>query len=316
MDDLKNTTLKRPMDREAMSNDAMSLRSLVGFLNDPRITGAIAPPDEETAAAVVKEKEKAKAKAAESTVKTKAAPEPLLKPAAVLTPTKSTAPSPTAALLLRKRVMFTGLPKSGKSFLAAQLGARVFEFDDPIFSLAASAFGDVPASSLGQFVVEVRGWGEGIVNERLPLTAARAHFIEFMRSAGKQGDLLFGVPVVDFGTAGFWVNCLLARVRGFERDFPNEVVAVTDLGSAEQYTALKESGFAPFHVTCHPLTRSARGGSDVVDKLSGGVERDITMKVSQSKAGGKLWCVWCDEKYPSASQRFYSVSDFLRAFTH
>ena len=318
MDDLKNPTLKRPMDREAMSNDALSLRALVGFLNNPLVTGAVAPPPEEESPRPPAAVEKAKADSMIEKLKrdnARAAADEKRLAKSPPPPLPKSGPVASTITPIQRRLLFTGLPRTGKSWLATHLGARVFEFDDPIFSLAASAFGEVPAADLGRFVPEVRAWGEGAVNDKYPLTATRALFIEYMRSAGKQGDLLFGVPVSEFGTAGFWTNCLLARATRFTEEFPKELLVVTDVTEAGQYTALKEGGFLPFHITSHPMTRSARGGSNVADKLAGIIERDITQKVSQSPAGKRLWCVWCDEKYPTPSARFYSVADFLQAFT-
>ena len=44
MDELTPTTLARPMDRAAMSNDMGILKNLLGLLNNPLLTGAEPPP--------------------------------------------------------------------------------------------------------------------------------------------------------------------------------------------------------------------------------------------------------------------------------
>ena len=44
MDELTPTTLARPMDRAAMSNDMGILKNLLGLLNNPQVTGAEPPP--------------------------------------------------------------------------------------------------------------------------------------------------------------------------------------------------------------------------------------------------------------------------------
>ena len=290
MEDLKSTTLARPLDRNNMSNDAAALRTLVGFLNDPRVTGAAPPP----------------------------ANKPVVKP----TPTPAARPTPpvparklaTARSAAPKRLFFTGGAKVGKAFLAAQIigpAGKQFGFDDPIVALAVSTFGEQSPASLVRFIAEVRGWGEGVVSDQLPLTAARAMFVENMRASGKEGNALFGAPVEGFGTKGFWASCLLARVEKYESETPGARIVVTRVTTPDNYMALKKAGFVPWHVTCNPMTRSARGGSNLVDNVSERIERDITSKLSQSGQGTKLWCVWSDDKYPVPSPRLFTVHEFL-----
>ena len=306
MDDLK-TTLQRPLDRANMSNDTASLRALVGLLNNHEVTGAVVPAEEKNAVSNPPLNPPA------------AAPIPLTPPASLIgTPVKAkTLPNSgfvpgigpgVAASLIPNRIFFTGNSKVGKSWLAAQMGARVFEFDDPIDSMAASAFGDVQEPALlNQFRAEIRAWGDGIVTNNHPLTAARAFFIEWIRGCNAK---FFGCSLQEFGTPGFWAKSLIARVTAFQTEFPKERVVVTDVLLPDQYHALLPT-FRAYHVTCNPLTRSSRGGGALTNPVADAVGRDLTQKISQSPTGSKLWCVWCDEKYPSPSARVLTVPEFL-----
>ena len=93
MNELTPDRPARPMDREAMSNDMGMLKSLLGQPNNPAITGASQP-----------------------------------QPEAKEEPAKAAAPqAQTEFQMSTKRIFFTGATKVGKSFLAAQVGARVFD---------------------------------------------------------------------------------------------------------------------------------------------------------------------------------------------
>lgn len=306
---MKPAALKRPMDPGAMGNDTASLRALCGMLNDPNITGAEVPPEERAAM------NKLVAGAAAAIPEGQPAPLPKLTKANVL-PKPAQKQQPVSGAVHKTSVLvrgvptlfFTGHSRVGKSWLAAQLGATVLEFDDPIYAMAATAFGPVQdKGALNQFVGEVRAWGDG--NDTTPMTPARALFTIHIRSAGKDGLALFGVNPQEFGTPGFWIRSLLSRaVRA--NDLKNPIV-VTSVETTEQYQGLRQAGFAPYHVLCNSLTRSARGGKPLTNPLADGIERDITTKLSQTPSGMKFWAVWNDDKYPVPSPRLLSVDEFL-----
>lgn len=214
-----------------------------------------------------------------------------------------------------RTLFFTGAPRAGKSWLAAQLGARVFEFSDPIAAMAADVFGtSIPETDLVGFFNEVYAWGEGVVNQKYPLTACRAAFVGGVRDVvNRQGT--FGIPLAEFGTSGFWIRSLVARVAHFRTDFPTELVAVTDVGTQEQYQALREAGFSAFHVSCNNITRSGRGGNAIVNPVADSVGRSLTKEISMSPRGPKLWCVWNDPNYSAPSGRLLSVNEFLKGFS-
>jgi hypothetical protein len=211
-----------------------------------------------------------------------------------------------------RKIFFTGHNKSGKSWLAAQIGARVLELDDPIRAMAASSFGSMAhEEDIMPFLQEVFAWGEGIVSKAYPLTGARAMYIEAIRGLTDTG--LFGVPFEEFGIGGFWSRSLIARTTKFLTEFPKERVAVTGVFDVGQYQTLRENGFAPFHVLCNNLTRTARGGNSVVTAISDGIERDLTKKISSAPNGPKLWAIWCDTQYAAPSSRLLSTGDFINA---
>ena len=45
MNELTDTTLKKPLDKSNMGTDAATLRGLVDFVNNPEVTGAVVPPE-------------------------------------------------------------------------------------------------------------------------------------------------------------------------------------------------------------------------------------------------------------------------------
>jgi hypothetical protein len=339
MDEL-TTAPARPMDRNLMGNDAATLRNLCGTLNNPNITGAVVPDEEKMtqisapmplnlpassplAAAVKRGMEQADKVLRENTL-TSPATAPLTPhqrqdlataKATRVTQTPPTAPQPVTSHTPAKRILFTGHPGAGKKWLAEQIHAQVFEFSDPIYALAANAFGAVPdAKLLSGFVQEITAWGEGVITPSYPLTAARAMFCDQMHEAGVNGDALMGVPVSEFGTPGYWSKCLLARVARYE-DTHKDIVAVTGIESPEQFKLLREKGFRPYHVACHNNTRAKRGATtNDFNRVAAMIEQDITNKLSREPSGAKLWCVWNDTENPTPSQRLLSLGEFLAAY--
>ena len=320
MNELSEPGLKRPMDRSVMASDDATIRQLVGMLNDPRITGADAPPEERP---TMLPTDPLNGMIGPKIPPPKLPPLPAPPISGPQTPHQRfsappKAPTPVAPVAVSlhqpaQNIFFTGHPGAGKSWLAQQIkGSRVFEFDDPIYALAATVFGDVSdVSLLTPFVAEVRAWGEGVLSS--PLTPARAMFIDYMREAGKSGDELMGVPVSEFGTAGFWTRCLIARITRHHMADPKSVVAITHIETPVQWRLLVEKGFRPYHVACPSAVRVARGAK-TESSVAVAIDRDITAKLSQQKDGGKLWCIWNSPEHPSPSQRLLSVQEFLAAY--
>lgn len=339
MNELTAPELKRPMDRTLMGNDGATLRNLVGMLNNPAITGAVVPPEEKLTtitapmppAGLPREKAMAAATLKQNVLnsavplmpqtpfqKRDAVAEADKAKATLFTQTVTNA-APVTTHTAAQKLFFTGHSRSGKSYLAEQAGARVFEFSDPIYAIAASAFGALSDPStvaiLDPFVQEITAWGEGIVSNQYPLTGARAVFCDNMHEAGEAGDKLMGVPVSEFGTPGFWTRCLLARVTRYLLENPTGRVAVTGITQPQQYTLLREQGFRHYHVACHGSTRASRGATaEMFNAIAQAVEQDITNKISREPAGEKLRCIWNENKIASPSARFLSLQDFLAAY--
>lgn len=317
--DLRPGQLARPMDKSAMGNDLATLRALVGELNNPNITGAVvedqpdlsikadaeaspAKPDPAVAQAAF-----AEARILQATQTTAGLTEskPLtLAPAPVLTP------EPVEPFGTRK-VFFTGQPKSGKSYLAASIGARTIEIDDPIRAMITDTFPDARAESIAPLSAQIFAWGEGVVSAKVPLTAERLQFVHWFREISNAAGT-FGVELRDFGTAGFWVRSLISRVNRFCLDFPAETVVVTGVYDNAQYKALLAAGFTHFHVVCNNITRTGRGGSAVTNPLADAIERDLTKKLSGAPRGPKFKCIWADTNYPPPSNRLLTIDEFVK----
>jgi hypothetical protein len=305
--------LKRNMDPSAMGNDLAALRQICGMLNDPNLTGASVPEEEKEA------NQKLFAGVAAAVP---AAPPPPLPPTATAKPKAKALPKSgpvkgtIPAKLVSGSVFFTGHPKVGKSHLAALMGARPIEFDDPIYAMAATAFGKVDEiATLRHFIQEVRAWGDGEVSPAFALNSARALFTLHVRNSGNDGRILFGIDPREFGSPGFWVRSLLARTQRIAASVTPGPVAVTDVSTVDQYQALRQAGFSPYHVMAHNVTRSARGGSVSTNGLADSIERDITQQISKAAGGAKFWAVWSDEKYPPPTSRLLTVAEFLDRVT-
>lgn len=331
MDELTNVKPARPMDRNLMGNDSAMVRNLVGLLNDPNITGAVVPPEEKMTnitapAAAMQQKVMASValQAQQSLTGTPLMPQTPhqkreRKAPALPQPTQVQAPADTARHAPAQKIFFTGHAKVGKNWLADQMHARVFEFEDPIYNFAASAFGQIKDPSLlDQFVADVVAWGEGFISANYPLTPARALFCDYMHESGPEGDEMMGIPVSTFGTPGFWAKSLIARVSRFLAD-PKKItvdrVVVTNVRYPSQYHTLQSAGFRAYHVMCHNNTRAARGADNsTANAVASSVEQNVTTKVSQQRSGDKLWCIWNDDKVPMPSARLMTVQEFLDAY--
>jgi hypothetical protein len=271
MTELARPKLARPMDPNNMGNDVATLRQLAAELNNPAVTGAKLPEDEPVA--VVKK------------------------------PDPPQVPTPEFRLESR-RIMLTGLPASGKSWLAARVGALVFELADPIRAIVKSVFGPVTDEQAGDLYRQLWAWGEGIIGKSVPLTAERMSFVmQFRLRAGND----------QFGTPTFWLQSLLARIN--EQCAATDLVVITDVATSDQYNYLRKAGFTPVHVMCHNLTRNGRGGKPDQNKLVAAIEREITTQISNQPRGAKLWAVWCDDKYGSPSRRFLTIDEFTKGVT-
>lgn len=340
MNELTAPVLKRKMDPLAMSNDSAMLRQLTAELNDPRLTGAVVPPEERvtpnTRAVTAAPPSAVPAPiSSEVPVGMTAEAADRLRAQMVLQQSQSiaaipgapdapkiqlsTAPVPASPQPAgprhqpAQRIFFTGHPLVGKKWLAEKIGAHVVGFDDPIRNLAFNAFGEQPEEKLAPFIATIRAFGEN--DPKMSLSVVRAMFADKIRESGAEGDAIMGVPVSEFGTPGYWTKCLLARVARYLQQQPKSKIVVLDLSTVDQYKALQSAGFKPYHVACHVNTRAERGATQtMVNPLATQIEQSTTKELSQNPGGKKLWCIWNDPGKQCPSGRLMTIQEFLDAY--
>lgn len=302
MDELSNPKLQRPLDKSNLGTEVAALNSLVGFLN----TGAVVPPEakEEIAAAFHK------------------TPSPVQEQGAPIAPPAARPPNPVAPL--GRRIFFTGRMCSGKDFVANQIGADIFGFADPIYSLAeyllnikVTANENKDAPGVRKFLQQVGQWGRNEISEQYPHTAERAMFCMMVRSLANQNCLGPGVDWGIFGlTADLWIDGLLKRADAVNS---NRIV-VTNCRFPNEYRRLSEANFEHWHIVCSPqswLSRLAEKKldakspevSDMSEKLAADLNADLLKKMSAQKVGNKMRVVWSDTT-PPPSNRVYSLDEF------
>lgn len=242
----------------------------------------------------------------------------------VLTPPKPKAPPMNPEL-----IFYTGRLKAGKDFVAAQTGATIFGFADPLYDLRKHFFGEVDKDKHGaRELLQIMGqWGRGEVSEKYPLTPARAAFTKMIRDAGKLGD--FGDWSVDWDSFGrnpnIWLDSMLARVTTFREDPDNDNkrVACVNVRFANEHKALTDAGWTHFHVMCSAPTWDARIRAagidpkspaliDVSEQMAINLDRQATQMASR-RPTLRLRCIWSDDKMATSySGAFHTVSSFLQ----
>lgn len=301
MNELANEQ-KRPLDRSNMGNDVAALNNLVGFLNNPNVTGARVPVNEPAPI-----------------------PVPVSEPQPEAIPTKEV---PTVG----KRVFLTGRLAIGKDYVAEQIGAPVFGFADPIYSIAQYGFGVEVTSSknkdlpgMRQFLQQAGQWGRADVDEAYPYTPARMAFCIMIRALGAQGAIdPDGKLCVDWKNFGLdpliWSNALVNRVNVFLNATPGSRVTNTNVRFKHEYGALKDAGWEHYHVMASPATWAGRlktkgltsESSQLKDKsehLATFLDQEVTKTISREPRGKMLRVVWNDAT-PPPSPRIMTLSQF------
>lgn len=195
------------------------------------------------------------------------------------------------------RIFFTGRSGVGKTHLAGLLGAAEFCIQDPILRMLSEEFPSLSGPYPMDFVNLVIMWGEGVVSDKVPVSATRVLFNQIARA--KWGS--------DFGTPGFWTRRLLDAALAHEGQ--SVVTTVTD---EKQVTALKEAGFTHYHVMCaNPtlLQRKRRSGAN--DNLANALDAQVIKALSMQRDGAKLKVIWCDTVAPAPSGRLFDIGGFL-----
>ena len=325
-DELQTPTLKRAPDRSVMGAEVGALNSLMNMLNDPRITGASAPQpgdDVETPLPV----DPAVA-ASQQSAKQPAAPQTRPAPAA-----PAARPAPRA--ITTQRFAFTGRLMAGKDYCAAAIGAKIFGFAEPLYVLQDHFFGtdcvndpkqkDLPGAR--SFLQTVGQWGWGALDDKYPLTPARACFVTMIRSLGAAG--IFPAHLhVDWEKFGkvrtLWVDAAFKRIEGYLAENSAAKVAIVNARFVHEFEPLKAAGFEHWHVMCSPKTWEARlrkrdkmpGDAAVNDKsehLAMSLDRDVIKKISAQRSGPMLRVIWNDEAAPPPSPRLYTTAQFLQS---
>jgi hypothetical protein len=297
----------RPLDRSALANDEAALRSLVGMLNNPAITGAEVPKPGAASPAVTEGP-------GGETLVTESLPasDPITRPAAV--PVAAVA-VPPAAPAIGLRLFFTG---SLASRCAREIGAAEFSVALPVVKLASFFFGEslFPADGtvkgiLGadNFIATIKAWGSGEISNNFPITPARAIFITLIKSLarGKTKVLPEGPDWLKFGTGeGFWIDSCVNMAAEFHNNNPYRRIAITGVTTQIELNYFKALGLTHWHVMSAPGTGLAG------DNISVLLDNSCTKTVSNQKTGPKLRAVWCGAGAP-ISNRIWTMAEFMAA---
>lgn len=296
MNDLLKSELKRPMDPSVRGNDVAALRNLVGFMNNPDITGA--KMDVEDAA-------------------------PSLPP----TPPPSVVHTPPTVPVSR-RVYFTGRLGVGKDYVADQIGAPIFGFADPLYYLATYFFGvevtstknkDIPG--MRAFLQQAGQWGRNDVDEQYPYTPARAAFCLMVRLIADSLDQRLEVDWKQFGLDPLiWVSSMLKRCDKFLANNPESRVATTNVRFQHEYKALSET-WQSWHVMCSSETWAKRLASkkiqpnapvlsDKSEHMAISLDEQVRKTISAQREGTTLRVIWNDPDVPPPSARLITLSQF------
>lgn len=299
MDELNDTVGRMPAN--AGAGDLMALNNLLGFVNNPEITGADVPPGEETRAVV----------------QPRVLPDP--------------APSPVGLPIDHSRIFFTGRLATGKDWVADQINAELFGFADPIYYLASFFFGiqvdrntnkDLPG--MRSWLQSIGQWGRAHVDAETPYTPARSIFISLIRSLAAHGVLSkdFGVEWDKFGAdVMLWTNGVVRRAEAFSAANPGKRIASTNARFEPEFKALREGGWTHYHVMCSPqtwqkrlatkkLSMNSKELANVSEHLAMHLDKDVAGKLK--KPGNKMRVIWNDEFVPPPSPRLHTVASFLQ----
>lgn len=267
--------LKRPLDPASMGNDAAVLRGLVGDMNAMIVSQQVDPT---LVAATVRAQEKQR-----TPIATPAVEPPVNRPAGPV------------------RLMFTGRSLAGKHWLANRLGARIIDVYAPIKRTIASYLGASEGPGFAALADEIRAWGAGLVSPQFPLTSVRLLFVKTLRQSAEWGF---------FGRPNFWADYALSVASAQDA---KQSVVIIGVDTPEQYKAVLEAKFVPFHVMASNASIAARGTPGVQSPLSNHLDNSAIKQVSQQPTGERMRCVWNDNSDPRTN-RFWSVDQFISQF--
>lgn len=328
--DLKPAELKKPLDKALMGGDVAGLNALLGFLNNPAVTGAQVPQGVNVKATPL---DRTGATIPSTDPAIAGAPTPAARPRPVPRPIQQPAGPRELKPITATRFAFTGRLKAGKDHAAAAIGAKIFGFADPLYYLLDYFFGtqastnpkdkDLPGAR--SFLQTIGQWGWGANDANYPFTPARAVFTQMIRALGRS-ELLAADLQVDWESFGLdkeiWVKAALKRIDAFAEINPGHRIGIVNCRFEHEFNPLREAGFAHWHVMCSPKTwekRLAAAGlttkspevSNLSEKLAAGLDADVIKKIS-NRAGGMLHVIWNDPEVPCPSPRLYTLPEFLQ----
>jgi len=249
-------------------------------------------------------------------------------------PTRRESPPPVIRPV-GKSLLLSGRLAVGKDYIAAQAGAKVFGFADPLYSVASYLFGvevtatqnkDLPG--MRAFLQYLGQWGRGEVNVLYPYTPARAVFVQMIRSLGVHSGSSAFCPSVDWASFGIdkdiWIKACATRIEGvLEHDAAVRRVAITNARFENELKYFRDGkNFDHYHVMCSPETWTERLAkknlkpeskelSDVSEQLAIHLDRDVAAKIKAKPVGPKLKVIWNDRR-PCPSARLYTLNEFLQ----
>jgi len=318
------TTLKRPMDKASLGNDSLALNNLCGFLNNPAVTGAEAPPKGAEPSASLVDKTGATIAKDPLAMITETLPSSAAKALEDLA-------APPAAESY-DRLFFTGRLCVGKDYIAKLCGAQIFGFADPLYAVAKYFFGievtseknkDVPG--MRAFLQAVGQWGRGTVSEKYPYTPARAMFIQAIRGLGLGCEIDpnhdLKVNWSNYGLSeNIWLDAALDRIYKAQASR----VALTNVRFSNEFKRLNnEPGWTHFHVMTSAkewADRLAKRGlktdapvlKDISEIMAHQLDQNVIKQISGQKTGPKIHCIW-NSTTPPPSPRLWTVAEFLAA---
>lgn len=313
MNELTAPKLARPMDKANLNNDTAMLNALVGDMNN--LAGVRAPREASSAVVVP-----VSIPAAEAQI-----------PAATIAPVVELPSTPVPAAV-GKKVFLTGSLAVGKDYVAAQIGAPIFGFADPLYAIAQYLTGvevtsthnkDLPG--MRKLLQQVGQWGRNDVDDTYPYTAARVSFCLMIRSLGTAGvidpDNKWKIDWKNFGLDPMlWTDALLQRVGEYLAATPGGRVTNTNVRFKHEYEALTNGGWTHYHVMCSPATWAKRLATkkltpdspllkDKSEQMAAALNANVTKVISREPRGKMLRCIWNDT-VPSPSPRILSLAQF------
>lgn len=193
------------------------------------------------------------------------------------------------------KIFFTGLSGSGKTFLATQVQAHIFELNSVLGELWVG-----PAPQAAEYLKLV-AWANGQYDSTYPNSTERVAFVKTVRASG----------LTEFGSPNFLVKQLLTASSSITEG----IIAVTDVQTVEEFKALSDVGFRHFHVAASQTTMAGRNRRQRDEKLATHLSGTASGKIQKFPTGDKIALVWSDPITERPSPRFYTVAEFKSEIT-